>query len=79
MKRGRLFVAYHYTGKYHNPAMMDTYQGYNNMVGHALVYAPQNREMLENLQEVAAEHCCATMGFDAAVCTILNWKVMDGD
>ena len=80
MRRGRLFVAYHYTGTHHNKSMgQDYYQGFGNMVGHKLMYAPQDKEMLEALEEECVKHCCSTNGFDDATCTVLSWQVMDGD
>lgn len=70
-------MSYHYVGSYHNPTTL--HQGYGSMVGHKLMFAPQDEEHIKALEQACVEHCCKTMGFYAAVCTLLSWKVMDGN
>ncbi len=75
MKKGRLFISYSYIAKQGH----EFYQGFHNMVCHRLMYAPQEKEHIELLQEETDKHCCKSLGLETATTTILWWKIMDGN
>ena len=74
MSNGKLFIAYHYTGRYGN----ELSQGFENMVGHKLIWPPQDEGHIEELENICADHCREKIGFESVVVTIINWKWMDG-
>lgn len=79
MKRGRLFVAYHFYGKGKGEYSDDWHGGFENLVGHRLMYAPQDEDMLIALKNECRKHCMELYNFQTAKIAIINWKVMDGD
>ncbi|MEK9713811.1 MAG: hypothetical protein VW258_14705 [Thalassolituus sp.] len=70
----RLFVSYHYTAR----KGQTIYQGFENMIGHRLMYAPQDADHIEAIEEECAKHCIKELGVDSAFAKIINWRIMDG-
>jgi len=71
----QLFISYSYTAKQDGVF----YQGFDNMVGHKLIFPPSCPEHVEALHGETDKHCKQKYGFDTAATTILFWKVLDGN
>ncbi len=70
----RLFVSYSYTAR----QGQTMYTGIENMIGGHLMFAPQDAEHIELIEEECAKHCERELGMDTAIAKIINWRVMDG-